>query len=188
MPGPYNQNQPDLSQFVPKTAMDDSVPMSTSHTSFPTSYATRTVETALAAQIAGKSDIGHTHAVADVTGLQAFLDDKASKDDNLKMYLAGVKKNQPKLSITTATVSGGTVVFNLTDDNLSTGNALFTNVYLDSVQAEAYGSSVFFGTPTLAGNKKTISFPVSQITTVLGLLSISTAANGISCRLMIMGD
>lgn len=174
----------DPNSIVP--TLDGPDMLSDDHDKLPTVHLALQSDNAVLA--VANSKLSSPIAVSDVTGLQAFLDDKASKDDNLKMYLAGVKKNQPKISITTAAVATGTVTFNLTDDNTSTGNALFTNVYTDSAQPVAVGISVFFGSPTLAANRKTISFPVTQVTTVLGLVTIQTAANGTACRLMIMGD
>lgn len=179
---------PHKNRHLTANDMADTVPMPDEHNMVASAHAVYEVQSALSTAMDEKAAYEHTHAIANITGLQSFLDDKASKDDNLKMYLSGVKKNSPKVAVCKGTVSNGVVVFNLTDDNTATGTALFTNVYLDSVQAEAYGGSIFFATPTLSGNKKTISFPVSQVTTVLGLLSITTAANGIACRLMIMGD
>lgn len=180
----YSQHAGDAGWLM----LDDGSMANASRTKASSQRASYAADVAVLAVANSKADAAHTHTVANVTGLQGFLDDKAAKDDNLKIYLAGVKKNQPKMAVCTGTVSSGTVTFNLTDDNTSSGNALFTNVYLDSVQAEAYGTQVFFGSPTLVGNKKTISFPASQITSVLGILGIQTAANGISCRLMILGD
>lgn len=137
------------------------------------------------AALAAKAATVHTHAISDVTNLQTSLNEK------LMFYLAGTLKSNAKMLVVTATTSSGNVVFNLTTNNSPTGTALFTNVYLDAIQVEAYstGAVLLFGAPTLAGDKKTISFPVNQVTAVLlGLLNIVTASNGITARLMIVGD
>lgn len=129
--------------------------------------------------------------VAQITGLQAFLDDKASLNDNIKLYVDGVKKDKPKIFIATGTISSGSVTFNVTDDGTASGNAIFNNIYLPSIDPKAFGTSKLFayGTPTASADKKTITVSVKQITAVvIGLLDFVNATNGITVYTLVIGD
>lgn len=98
-----------------------------------------------------------------------------------------------------ATVSDGNLVVHLTDDGLSTGNALFPNgnVYLDSLNYTTQDSSVVLapGVPVLSNSNKTITIPMNRssstgILTLLGIavLSVPAAANGSVVKLTVWGD
>lgn len=110
-----------------------------------------------------------------------------------KNWVSGVLKNDSFIYASKASIAGGAgvVTFYITDDGTSTGNAVFTNVYTDSILVVPFGSAGQYQaySPTLAGDKKSITATVAQATNVLGILTFNaTAANGIDCRLYVMGD
>lgn len=108
-----------------------------------------------------------------------------------KAWVTGVLKPDSFVYYTKATTSGGIVTFYITDDGTATGNAVYTNVYADSIMISPYGSSAVFqvSAPTVAVNKKSVSATINQVTSVvLGLIQISSAANGVDCRLLVLGD
>jgi len=90
-----------------------------------------------------------------------------------------------------ATVSSGTAVFHLTDDGLSTGNALFTNeVFTDSVQVNVNDSSASYQMSWVFSNSnKTLTVTANKLTTANILTGIlgQTQANGASVRLYVEG-
>lgn len=135
----------------------------------------------------------------DVT-LGANSDDKiasqrAVKDfmstNPVKVYKSGVLKVSPKVYVTSATVSSGSVTVNLTDDNTSSGTALFANVYKESMNwwIEDATSSYQLGSYTLSGNKKTLTLTVNKLgSIVLGLIQFVSAANGAVVNVTVWGD
>jgi len=105
-----------------------------------------------------------------------------------KGYVTGVMKAglMPYLARTTS--SNGTVTFNLT--NTSTGAAAFSEVYEDGISISPYGNANAYqvGSPVLSADKKTLTANITQTGSVLlGLVSMTTAANGIDCRAIVMG-
>lgn len=110
-----------------------------------------------------------------------------------KNYVSGALKNDSYIYVSKAATAGGAgaVTFYITNDGTSGGTAVFNNVYADSVAVTSYGANGNFqaSNPVVAGDKKSVTITISQITTVLGLLTFNTvAANGIDCRLYVMGD
>lgn len=108
-----------------------------------------------------------------------------------KAWVSGILKNDSFVYYTKATTVSGLVTFYLTDDGTSTGNAVFNNVYADSITVSPYGTAALYqiASPTVAGNKKSITVNVSQVTSVLvGLIQSVTAANGVQCNLLVLGD
>lgn len=108
-----------------------------------------------------------------------------------KAWVTGVLKLGAFPYLSKATTSGGTATFYITDDGTATGNAVFTNVYADSIAVVVYGTSANYQpfNPVVAGNNKSITISVNQTTSVLlGVLQIVSASNGVDVRLLVLGD
>lgn len=108
-----------------------------------------------------------------------------------RLWVNGTHKSIVKEFHSSATVSSGTVVFNMTDDNTSSGNAIFANVYLESLNIIIYSTSIQyqFSSPTVSSDKKTLTVTVGQLGTVLlGIIQFVSAANGITVYAQIKGD
>lgn len=119
----------------------------------------------------GRHDRGVTEAVA-------YSGDVATRRKN---YVSGVLKNDSFLYSSKATTNGsGVVTFYLTDDGTSSGNAVFNNVYADSISVAVYGSSANYQpySPTVSGDKKSITININQATAVLlGAIQLVSAAS-----------
>lgn len=91
-----------------------------------------------------------------------------------------------------ASTSGGTAVFWLTDTGGSGGNAVFANnVYSATINSGPFGQNASYQlyNPVISGDKKSITVNVTQTTTVLvGLLQFTNASNGVDIRLIVLGD
>lgn len=125
-----------------------------------------------------------------VTEAVAYAGDVATRRKN---WISGSLKSDSFVYASKASVAGGAgiVTFYITDDGTSTGNVVFTNVYADSILVVPFGSAGQYQaySPTLAGDKKSITATIAQATNVLGILTFNaTAANGIDCRLYVIGD
>lgn len=124
-----------------------------------------------------------------VTEAVAYAGDVATRR---KSYVSGVLKNDSYIYVSKAsTTAGGAITFYITSDGTSSGAAIFNNVYSDSIAINVYGSAGNYQaySPTVSGDLKSVTATISQLTTVLGLLTFSaTAATGIDCRLYVMGD
>lgn len=108
-----------------------------------------------------------------------------------KAWVSGALKDDSFIYSAKASTSSGVATFYLTDDGTSTGNAVFTNVYADSIAIVTYGALGNFqpSTPVVSGDNKSITVNISQITNILGIATInSVAANGVDCRLYVIGD
>lgn len=108
-----------------------------------------------------------------------------------KAWVSGVLKPNSFIYYSKATTVSGNVTFYITDDGTATGNVVFTNVYADSVTISPYGSSAVYqiSAPTVASDKKSITATVNQVTSVvLGLIQISSVANGVQVNMLVLGD
>lgn len=108
-----------------------------------------------------------------------------------KAWVSGVLKPNSFVYYSKATTSSGGVTFYITDDGTSSGNAVFTNVYADSVTISPYGTSAVYqiSAPTVSGDKKSITATVNQVTSVvLGLIQITGASNSVPCTMLVLGD
>lgn len=108
-----------------------------------------------------------------------------------KAWVSGVLKLNSFVYYSKATTTSGTVTFYLTNDGTSSGTAVFNNIYADSIAISPYGASAVYqiSAPIIAGNKKSITATVNQVTSVLvGLLQITSATNGVTCNLLVLGD
>lgn len=128
-----------------------------------------------------------------VTEAVAYAGDLASYNlTRRKAYVSGVLKQDSFIYASKAVTAGGSggVTFWITDDGTSGGNAVFTNVYTDSVSIGGYGTGGQYQASglTVAGDKKSITATISQLVPVLVVTFSAGAANGIECRLYVMGD
>lgn len=128
-----------------------------------------------------------------VTEAVAYAGDLATYNSTRrKAYVSGVLKQDSFIYASKAvTVSGGGITFYITSDGTSGGVAVFNNVYADSIAINVYGSAGNYQaySPTVSGDKKSITATISQLTSVIGILTFnSSAASGIDCRLYVMGD
>lgn len=109
-----------------------------------------------------------------------------------KAWVSGVLKNDCFIYSSKASTAGGSglVTFYITDDGTSSGNAVFTNVYADSISVGGYGTGGQYQASglTVAGDNKSITATISQLVPILVVTFSATAANGIECRLYVMGD
>lgn len=109
-----------------------------------------------------------------------------------KNYVSGVIKNDSFLYSAKATTnSSGVVTFYITSDGTANGEAVFSNVYADSISVAVYGSSANYQpySPTVANDKKSITISINQATSVLlGAIQLVSSASGVDCRLYVMGD
>ncbi len=104
-----------------------------------------------------------------------------------KLYTETTNKPGAFQILKSGTVSSNTVTFHITDDGLSTGNALFPNgPILDSVQTAFNDSSNIFTTSYAWSNSnKTITVTANK----LNLLALGLSqANGSVCKLSVWGN
>lgn len=128
-----------------------------------------------------------------VTEAVAYAGDLATYNlTRRKAYVSGVLKHDSFIYASKAVTAGGSglVTFWITDDGTSGGNAVFTNVYADSISVGGYGTGGQYQASglTVAGDKKSITGTISQLVPVLVVTFSASAANGIECRLYVMGD
>lgn len=146
---------------------------------------------AVISDITDMSTARHDRAV---TERVAYLGDLGAYNlGKRKNWISGALKENSFIYASKALTAGGAgaVTFYLTDDGTSSGNAVFSNVYPDSILVVPLGASGNYQafSPVVAGDKKSITASVSQATNVLGLLTFNaSAANGIDCRLYVIGD
>lgn len=116
---------------------------------------------------------------------------KAYMDTKTKVYVNGSAKAKWIFYVANAVTATGTVTFYITDNGLSTGNAVYTNVYADSIFFTAPSSSALYtySSVTVSTDKKSITASVNQVSSiVLGLLSVVTPSNGVTVQLTVIGD
>lgn len=108
-----------------------------------------------------------------------------------KAWVKGVLKQDSFVYFSSAVTASGTITFYITSDGTSSGTAVFTNVYVDSITVSPYGASAIYQVSNIvvAGDKKSITATVNQVTSVLvGLLQVTGASNGIACNMLVLGD
>lgn len=117
--------------------------------------------------------------------VKTYIDSKA------KMWVSGVQKSKWIFYVSSATTSSGNITVYITDNGTAGGNAVFTNIYEDSIFFTSPNSSVIYtySNVTVSGDKKSVTASVSQVNSVLlGLLSFVTASNGTNVQLTVIGD
>lgn len=110
---------------------------------------------------------------------------------SLKAYVSGTLKTGAfPLLVKATTNSSGVATMYLTDNGLSSGNAVFTEVFTDGLLPVPVGASSNYqvtGT-TVSGDKKTLTVNVNQLgSVVLGLINVTTAASGVEVRALVIG-
>lgn len=107
-----------------------------------------------------------------------------------KSVVGNIAKDKTFRAIKNATVSGGTAIFYLTEDGTSAGNALFSEVFADSIQliVNDATSSYQFGW-SLSADNKTLTVTANKLTTANILTGVlgQGQANGAVVRLTVDG-
>ena len=88
------------------------------------------------------------------------------------------------------TVTSGAATLWLTDNGTSTGNAVFSTIYPEGIAINAYGTGNNYQVynVVVAADKKSITCNVNQMAgAILGLVNVTSAANGIDVRGIILG-
>lgn len=89
-----------------------------------------------------------------------------------------------------STNASGVATIYLTSDGTSSGNAVFSSIYLDGIVAMPVGSTSNYQVTsvTVAGDKKSITVAVNQLGSVaLGLVNVTSAASGVEVKAIVMG-
>lgn len=76
----------------------------------------------------------------------------------------------------------------LTENGLSNGTAIFNNVCQASLNLYSIGYTPRIDSYSLSNDKKTLTIGLTFISTLLGVLSFITPANGTTVYLSIWGD
>lgn len=84
-----------------------------------------------------------------------------------QFWYQGVRKNTYIEYVASSTVSGGTVVFNITDTGTSGGSAVCNTFFLESVNLtfNDHTAGYSYGNYIVAGNKKTLTANVTKLGT-----------------------
>lgn len=109
------------------------------------------------------------------------------------IFVGAAQKTASKAVFKTFTITtAGTATFQLTDDNTSTGNALFANVYDESINLSVNDATASYQMGwSLSVNKKTLTVTINKLTTaniLTGILGQATAPTGTVVRLQVWGD
>lgn len=105
-------------------------------------------------------------------------------------YVTGVQKMGLFPYLAKATSTSGTITFWLTSNGLSTGSPVFSEIAADGITISPYGTSNAYqiGVPVVSADRKSVTASITQTSSVLlGLLSFTTASNGVDCRCIVMG-
>lgn len=130
--------------------------------------------------------------------------DAPTVEQSTSMYEGTTKHMLTKTWTGTATTSGGTATFYLTDDGTGSGAAIFSTVVKSSANfwIESTTSQYQFGNYTLSGDKKTLTVSVTYlsastgnvllnllgaVTSVLTGLTYSAVPNGVTVHMSIRG-
>lgn len=115
----------------------------------------------------------------------------AGSNATTKAYVGTTLKAAVFPIIKTATVASGVAVFNLTDDGTSTGNALCTETFIDSVQLVVNDATASYQMGwAFSNSNKTLTVTVNKLTTsniLTGILG-QTAANGAAVKMITYCD
>lgn len=105
-----------------------------------------------------------------------------------KVYNGTTIRTVPVEYTNSATISGGTVVFQLTTTGLSSGTALFSNV--DYMKAEVSDANAAYNySYALTNGGKTLTVTVNKATSVLlGLIQFNSASNGSVVNIFVKGN
>jgi len=112
------------------------------------------------------------------------------KQNRRKAYVNGVMVNGIIPYLTKATTSAGAATLWLTDDGTSTGNAVFTTIYPEGIVISAYGTGNNYQVynVVVSSDLKKITCNVNQMAgAILGLVNVTSAANGVDIRGIVLG-
>lgn len=116
--------------------------------------------------------------------------DTSIKANRRKAFVNGVMVNGITPYLAKATTSAGAATLWLTDNGTSTGNAIFTTIYSEGIVINAYGTGNNYQVynVAIAADKKSVTCNVNQMAgAVLGLVNVTSAANGVDVRGIILG-
>lgn len=118
------------------------------------------------------------------------------------IYVNGKYYALPRDYTTSSTVQNGVATFYLTDDGTANGNAVYSEVFLGTVDCKVRDAGALYqqGLPTLSTDKKTLTVPINRMqigTSAVTVLNISVlgsitqsmvpAVNGTPVDLMVEG-
>ena len=116
--------------------------------------------------------------------------DSSIRANRRKAYVNGVMVNGIIPYLANATVSSGTATLWLTSDGTSAGTAVFSTIYPEGIVINAYGSGNNYQVynVVVSGDLKKVTCSVNQMAgAILGLVNVTSAANGIDVRAIILG-
>lgn len=111
--------------------------------------------------------------------------------DMPQVWINGVQKTQVKEFCGSGTVSGGAVIIYLTDNGLSSGNAVFVNIYKESAAfwIDDSASQYQFGEYVISENKKSLTLTINKLGNVLlGIIQLTSSSDGMVVYARILGD
>lgn len=112
------------------------------------------------------------------------------KQNRRKAYVNGQMVNGIIPYLCKATVTNGAATLWLTDDGTSTGNAVFTSIYPEGIVINAYGTGNNYQVynVTVSNDLKKVTVNVNQMAgAILGLVNVTSAANGVDVRGIVLG-
>lgn len=116
--------------------------------------------------------------------------DTSIKANRRKAYISGVLTVGVIPYMCKATTVSGVATLWLTDDGTSTGAAVFTSVPSEGVFLVAYGTGNNYQiyNVVIAADFKKITCNVNQMAgAILGLVNVTSAANGVEVRGLVLG-
>lgn len=112
------------------------------------------------------------------------------KQNRRKAFVSGMMVNGITPYLCKTTVVSGAATLWLTDNGFSTGNAVFTAIYPEGIVINAYGTGNNYQVYNVAvsADLKSITCNVNQMAgAILGLVNVTSAANGIDVRGIVLG-
>lgn len=116
--------------------------------------------------------------------------DSSIKRNRRKAYVSGVMVNGITPYLCRATVTSGAATLWLTNDGTSTGTAVFSSIYEEGIVINAYGTGNNYQVynVTVSPDLKKVTVSVNQLApAILGLISVTSAANGVDVRGIVLG-
>lgn len=123
-----------------------------------------------------------------------------------KLYVGATEKFDAFVTVMSAAIAGGAglVTFHPTDDGTGSGNALYSEIEVDSINAYIFDNAALYaiGSPTVSGDKKTITMTVNKlgassanallnllggVVSVLNGLTLTAAPNGVTVKCAVTG-
>lgn len=116
-----------------------------------------------------------------------------------KTYINGTLKNNLLDWTDSTTTSSGQAIFYITSDRTSSGTAMATNLYADSIQVNYIDNSGVYatGVPVISTDKKSITIPINKqsftgvtllSTNILGSVAQIAIPNGVTVKMQVLGD